>query len=224
MLIGWGEVVPGSSCAGTASPFRTWMSWPTGSSRTPASANTSRLALVTAPFPSLFSSLPEERTHRVWLCDLGDLCGEKSGFRPWAGWASGRSTTCSRASWAGRRRDFPCPRRRDLRATGKPLAQRHEPGSPLRPRRPPTQASALSILHPLILHRPIHLVPPGGVCYCAVRKIGDSPSRTAQSGGESDEGRPDRTGVSPVDASTCGWSRRVGSSTCRSVRIVWATI
>jgi hypothetical protein len=28
-----------------------------------------------------FSSLPEERTHRVWLCDLGDLCGEKSRLR-----------------------------------------------------------------------------------------------------------------------------------------------
>ena len=25
--------------------------------------------------------------------------------------------------------------------------------------------------------------------YCAVRKLGDSPSRTAQSGGESEEGR-----------------------------------
>jgi hypothetical protein len=28
----------------------------------------------------LFSSLREEKTHRVWLCDLGDLCGEKSGI------------------------------------------------------------------------------------------------------------------------------------------------
>jgi hypothetical protein len=28
---------------------------------------------------TLFPSLPEERAHRVWLCDLGDLCGEKSG-------------------------------------------------------------------------------------------------------------------------------------------------
>jgi hypothetical protein len=27
----------------------------------------------------LFSSLPEERTHRLWLCDLGDLCGEVLG-------------------------------------------------------------------------------------------------------------------------------------------------
>jgi len=27
-----------------------------------------------------FSGLPEGRTHRVWLCDLGDLCGEKSGM------------------------------------------------------------------------------------------------------------------------------------------------
>jgi len=31
--------------------------------------------------------------------------------------------------------------------------------------------------------------PPQARSYCAVRKIGDSPSRTAQSGGESDEGR-----------------------------------
>ena len=47
-----------------------------------------------------------------------------------------------------------------------------------------------------------------GGSYCAVRKIGDSPSRTAQSGGESEEGwRPAPLGRVPA---TQAWVRGEG--------------
>jgi hypothetical protein len=39
---------------------------------------------------TLFPSPPKERTHRVWLCDLGDLCGEKSRFKNCSGTKTSR--------------------------------------------------------------------------------------------------------------------------------------